>query len=165
MKPVWSHKKTKCQGCNHGIFVGEHRLDDIIKTRSGLVTLHYHPTCAWNLYIAWWDNNPFEKPNRQPKERSYLNQLLTKEQLEQRRKLVNKLIDLRKHYTINKPILPTEGKRLARYEARLQEYLLSLIPLGGIPNRYKKLGYTEENVCKIVKTSPPFENIYQHIFG
>jgi len=151
MKAVWAHKKTRCNICGKDIPVRGQRLDDTIKTKYGaLVSLHYHPDCAWNRYRTWWDENPYKIPIRQPKGKIYLNKRFTPDQLEQRRRLIIRLGDLRKHYSISKPISANEQKRLARYRTRLQEYLLALIPLGGIPKRYRDLGYTEVNVYQIV---------------
>ena len=145
MKPAIARRTTECHYCHEVISPGSDRLDDVVKSKTFYRRLHYHPQCFADKATKWFDENRDKVPTyahgggRPPLD-------LTTEEKELRHKI---LIKLRNLFTYYLPKLnlqtPTDQleyadlKVMLNFQHRFHSLAQSLIPLGGLPSRYKDI--------------------------
>lgn len=145
MRVVWSRRTTTCTKCHEDIVAKVQRLDDTIRRKGKIITLHYHPSCYFEYVKGWPANNPYT-PLTSNGGRPLSN--LTSEKRKRRQQLLSNMSALMRYY------LPSEGplrlnvdgnisnlterdlRQFKRFNVRKDKILDELRDMGGIPDRY-----------------------------
>ena len=145
MRSAIARRITICAQCKSPIPIGEHRLDDVIKTPSSYRRIHYHPGCFYDKMDSWYEqhqNDPIHYNHaggRPPSD-------LTEDEKAARQKLLIKLSNLWAYYlpkldlqTPHRELSYEQLRMLNNFNLRFKQFAGALEPIGGLPKRYQQV--------------------------
>ena len=164
MRPAIAYRTTECNYCHESIIKGSDRLDDVVSIRNKEVKfyrrLHYHPACYTTKANKWFEDNR-DKPRTHAHGGGRPPLDLTPDEKEARHKLLIKLSNLFAYYLpkldLQTPVdeLTFQSlKVMLNFQQRFRQYASDLVPLGGLPPKYRDMQLPDISDALVAVSEP-----------